>query len=119
MLIDCDSCAVRGRACRDCVVTVMLAAPTVRRAGADPGADTGTGIELDRQEQAAIAALAGSGLVPPLRLVARPVDPDEAGVLNWDHEPAPAAPRTQSGTAHRTGHRTGDAASRRHHREAG
>jgi hypothetical protein len=25
--------------------------------------------------------------VPPLRLVARPVDPDEAGVLNWDHEP--------------------------------
>ncbi|GLY18643.1 hypothetical protein LWF15_22635 [Kineosporia rhizophila] len=86
MLIDCDSCAVRGPACRDCVVTVLLGAPTVRRTGRDrlPG----TGIDLDGKEQAAIAVLAGSGLVPPLRLVARPVDPDEAGVLNWDHEPA-------------------------------
>ncbi|MDP9828236.1 hypothetical protein [Kineosporia succinea] len=44
-------------------------------------------IDLDAQEQAAIAVLAGAGLVPSLRLVVRPVDPDEAGVLNWDHEP--------------------------------
>jgi hypothetical protein len=60
MLIDCDACAVRGPACGDCVVTVLLGAPPA-------------GIELDRAEQAAIAVLAGSGLVPPLRLV--PVDP--------------------------------------------
>jgi hypothetical protein len=63
MLIDCDACAVRGPACGDCVVTVLLGAPPVRRA------DDATGIDLDGNEQAAIAVLAGSGLVPPLRLV--------------------------------------------------
>jgi len=61
MLIDCDTCAVRGPACGDCVVTVLLGAPPA-----------GVGVELDGAEQAAIAVLAGSGLVPPLRLV--PVD---------------------------------------------
>jgi hypothetical protein len=91
MLIDCDACAVRGPACRDCVVTVLLGAPSARPGR---GAHTpGTGIDLDHDEQAAIAVLAGSGLVPPLRLVARPTDPDEAGMLNWDHEPG-AAPRS-------------------------
>ena len=60
MLIDCDTCAVRGPACGDCVVTVLLGAPP---------ADTGDGMELDGAEQAAIAVLAGSGLVPPLRLL--------------------------------------------------
>src|SRR3954471_3674755 len=72
MLIDCDACAVRGPACGDCVVTVLLGAPPGRRAG------DGTGIDLDGNEQAAIAALAGSGLVPPLRLVA--ATPDEQPV---------------------------------------
>ena len=57
MLIDCDSCAVRGLACGDCVVTVLL--------GASPA-----GVELDDAEQAAISVLADQGLVPPLRLVA-------------------------------------------------
>jgi hypothetical protein len=60
MLIDCETCAVRGPACGDCVVTVLLGAPP---------ADTGGGMELDGAEQAAIAVLAGSGLVPPLRLL--------------------------------------------------
>jgi hypothetical protein len=64
MLIDCDACAARGPACEDCVVTVLLGAPPVRQA------DAGSGIDLDGDEQAAIAVLAGSGLVPPLRLVA-------------------------------------------------
>ena len=63
MLIDCDTCAVRGSACGDCVVTVLLAAAApVGRPSAEP-------VELDAAEQAAIAVLAGSGLVPPLRLV--------------------------------------------------
>jgi hypothetical protein len=63
MLIDCDSCAVRGPACGDCVVTVLLA-------GAPPRGLVATDqVELDAAEQAAIAVLAGSGLVPPLRLV--------------------------------------------------
>jgi hypothetical protein len=54
VIIDCDSCEVRGLACDDCVVSALLGGP--------PG-------ELDDGERAAIAALAGSGLVPPLRLV--------------------------------------------------
>jgi hypothetical protein len=64
MMIDCDTCAVRGLACGDCVVTVLLGAPPAIRPG-----DQETGIDLDGREQAAIAVLAGSGLIPPLRLV--------------------------------------------------
>ena len=55
MLIDCDACEVRGPACPDCVVSVLLGVP-------DDGA------ELDRTEQHAIGVLAAAGLVPPLRL---------------------------------------------------
>jgi hypothetical protein len=54
VIIDCDSCEVRGLACDDCVVSALLGGPPQ---------------ELDDGERAAIAALAGSGLVPPLRLV--------------------------------------------------
>ena len=60
MLIDCDTCAVRGLACGDCVVTVLLGGPA---------ADADGGVDLDAAERAAIQVLAGSGLVPPLRLV--------------------------------------------------
>lgn len=56
MNIDCDSCAARGPACGDCVVTVLLGAPP-------------EGVELDEAERRAIEALAESGLIPPLRLV--------------------------------------------------
>jgi hypothetical protein len=56
VLIDCDSCTVRGLACGDCVITVLLGVPPV-------------GVELDAADQAAISALAYQGLVPPLRLV--------------------------------------------------
>ncbi|HEY8828486.1 MAG TPA: hypothetical protein VIM17_12090 [Jatrophihabitantaceae bacterium] len=56
MLIDCDACSVRGGACRDCVVTVILNNP------ARP-------VELDEAEQYAVGSLAAVGLVPPLRLV--------------------------------------------------
>ncbi|HET9655820.1 MAG TPA: hypothetical protein VFP72_10735 [Kineosporiaceae bacterium] len=61
MFIDCDACTARGPACGDCVVTVLLRAA--------PQAVPGAGVDLDRAEQAAIAVLAGSGLIPPLRLV--------------------------------------------------
>ncbi|MBC7290134.1 MAG: hypothetical protein H5T83_02200 [Actinotalea sp.] len=57
MMIDCDGCAVRGDACSDCVVT-FLTIP-VRSRGP---------VDLDPAERDAIAVLAGSGLVPPLRL---------------------------------------------------
>jgi hypothetical protein len=59
VLIDCDDCAVRGLACEDCVVTVLLSRPA-------------SGVRLDDDERVAIGALAESGLVPPLRLVSRP-----------------------------------------------
>jgi hypothetical protein len=56
VLIDCDSCAVRGPACGDCVVSVLL--------GAAP-----SGVELDETEQQALRHLAEAGMVPRLRLV--------------------------------------------------
>ena len=58
MLIDCDTCEVRGDACGDCVVSVLLGAP--------PG-----GVDIDPEEQRALRVLAESGLVPQLRLVPR------------------------------------------------
>ena len=53
--IDCDTCAVRGPACQDCVVTVLLGPPHE--------------LALDDDAQRALEVLAGSGLVPPLRMV--------------------------------------------------
>ena len=54
--IDCDTCVVRGLACHDCVVTVLLGPPPE--------------LGFDEDEQRALDVLAGSGLVPPLRMVA-------------------------------------------------
>lgn len=53
--IDCDTCLVRGLHCHDCVVSVLLGPPPE--------------LEIDDDEQRALAVLADSGLVPPLRLV--------------------------------------------------
>ncbi len=68
MIIDCGTCEVRDLACGDCVVTVLLGAPPV-------------GVELDASERDAIEALAGSGMVPPLRLVpsSSPAGPSHYG----------------------------------------
>jgi hypothetical protein len=60
--IDCDTCLVRGLACHDCVVTVLLGPPPE--------------LSLDPDEQAALSVLADSGLVPPLRLVTPVTGPD-------------------------------------------
>lgn len=54
--VDCDRCRARGPTCEDCVITVLLGTPV-------------TAVDLDADEQAALAALAESGLVPPLRLI--------------------------------------------------
>jgi len=59
MLIDCSTCSVRGTGCSDCVVSALLGPP-----------------DLDAQEQAAVAVLARSGLVSPLRLVPNHQPPD-------------------------------------------
>jgi hypothetical protein len=95
MMIDCDSCTVRGAACTDCVVT-FLTIPVRPAAGAGTSAGVGAAraphgpgpagagttspgaagtppaagtVDLDDGERAAIDVLAMSGLVPPLRLV--------------------------------------------------
>lgn len=58
MIVDCDRCEVRGTACQDCVITILLGAP--------PG-----GIELDGTERWALGTLAEAGVVPHLQLVDR------------------------------------------------
>jgi len=61
MQIDCDECAMQHTAaCLDCVVGHLL------RDALGP-------IEVDRDQAAALAALAEAGLVPKLRLVRRAV----------------------------------------------
>lgn len=56
VIIDCDRCLVRGPACTDCVVTMLLGGPP-------------QGEQIEEDELVALAALSGGGLVPPLRLV--------------------------------------------------
>ncbi|MGH3718413.1 MAG: hypothetical protein ACRDRI_06125 [Pseudonocardiaceae bacterium] len=75
MIVDCDRCEVRGGACQDCVITLLLGAP--------PG-----GVELDGTERRALDTLAEAGMVPRLRLVDRhqgrvvtPVATDSGGHL--------------------------------------
>ena len=92
MIIDCDTCTVRGAACADCVVTFLtipvraatgpLGGPTSPEpssarvdlpAGLAPVGMPGDAqprpVELDAAEREAIGVLAASGLVPPLRMV--------------------------------------------------
>ena len=72
MIVDCDSCEVRGNACGDCVIGVLLGAPSPC-ALPYPAADTPFGaplVQLDAPERRALDVLAEQGLVPKLRLVA-------------------------------------------------
>ena len=61
MIVDCDRCEVRGLACQDCVITVLLGAPP-------------SGVELDGTERLALDPLAEAGMVPHLQLVDRDGD---------------------------------------------
>lgn len=54
--IDCGSCAVRGPACGDCMVTALL------------GAEHEV-VEFCSDEVTALRAMTSEGLLPPLRLV--------------------------------------------------
>jgi hypothetical protein len=75
MLIDCATCVARHVACRDCIVTVLLAQPAPASAPdphpvpADRFIDLESPIDLDQDERDALGTLARAGLVPPLRLV--------------------------------------------------
>jgi hypothetical protein len=65
VIVDCDTCVARGPACGDCVVTSLLGLPEWWATEGVPG-----------EEMTALAVLADSGLVPPLRLL--PLVSDEA-----------------------------------------
>lgn len=60
MLIDCETCVMLDVACRDCVVT-FLTVPGESAGRAEQG--------FTSAESRAVAVLAHSGLVKPLRLV--------------------------------------------------
>lgn len=60
MHIDCDRCEMRGLACSDCVVSVLLGEAVP---------------ELGGEEQRAIGVLSEAGLVPPLRMAASDDEP--------------------------------------------
>lgn len=62
LVIDCGRCEVRGDACSDCVVSVLLGAPPA--------------VEWDGEERRAVDALAEAGMVPRLRLVEGDSGPD-------------------------------------------
>jgi hypothetical protein len=101
MLIDCDTCTVRGTGCTDCVVTVLLGAPPgwegvdpvvvpmtgrARTTAPAPAAEDvvvpppGVVVEFDDVERRAVRALAEFGLVPPLRHRGGPGPADGGGV---------------------------------------
>jgi hypothetical protein len=55
-IIDCVECAMEGTtACDDCVVTFIV------------GREPGTAVVVDVEEERAVRALSGAGLVPGLR----------------------------------------------------
>ncbi|TQL69276.1 hypothetical protein FB381_3181 [Nocardioides albertanoniae] len=84
--IDCDTCLVRGLACHDCVVTVLLGPPPE--------------LTIEDEERRALDVLAGGGLVPPLRMVeatgAVPVCDDHPGSAT-DSPDSTIGPATDSG----------------------
>jgi hypothetical protein len=56
MIVDCDTCPVRGTHCGDCVVTVLMSPASA-------------GLPLDPLEQKAVATLVEAGLVDRSRVV--------------------------------------------------
>jgi hypothetical protein len=83
MLIDCDTCTVRGEACADCVVTVLLGAP---RVGAPPGwAPADPRVVPLRRRTAAAGAVGESGTAAaPDATVHSRHDSPESGNRNSD-----------------------------------
>ncbi|MBY6351118.1 hypothetical protein [Rhodococcoides corynebacterioides] len=72
MIVDCGDCSVRGDACSDCVVSVLLGVPAVPSAPDDAPANGlahARRLRLEQDEQEAMRVLADGGLIPRLRLV--------------------------------------------------
>jgi hypothetical protein len=75
MLIDCDTCKVRGQACGECVVSLLFGqAPPVSDAGSAPVADAGADAERRALQVLAdagfeVTVLSRADVRSPLRLV--------------------------------------------------
>lgn len=71
MVIDCDTCTVRGLACGDCVISVLLGHPGMPAPARAPDGipEAGTVVEIGTDEHRALDVLAEAGMVPRLRLV--------------------------------------------------
>ena len=72
MIVDCGDCSVRGDACSDCVVSVLLgvpAVPSVPDVAPVGGLAHARRLRLEQDEQEAMRVLADGGLIPRLRLV--------------------------------------------------
>jgi hypothetical protein len=74
VIIDCERCEVRGTACGDCVVGVLLGMPGVPSRDVPvtavvSGPSGATEVQLDAAERRALEILADQGLIPRLRLV--------------------------------------------------
>jgi hypothetical protein len=92
MIVDCDRCEVRGGACQDCVITVLLGSPP-------------SGVELGSPERSELDTLAEAGMAPRLQLVDRHAD-DET---TWSMTDINAHPRNDAERSATVGER-----SRRH-----
>ncbi len=69
LIVDCDRCSARPRACADCAISALLGVP-----------DSDSPPALSGEEQRVLGLFADSGLIPPLRLVPRDVpEPGEPG----------------------------------------
>jgi hypothetical protein len=88
VLIDCDTCTVRGQGCDDCVVTVLLGAPPGWR-GSDP-----TVVPLTRRaaaeavpgERRPVAGAAGAVAGPPAGARDRSSTGDAPGSTGGDRD---------------------------------
>lgn len=69
MLIDCDSCSVRGSACGGCFVAALLGGPPLERADGEAGLGPDGPVRevafaaLGPEEQAAVEVLRAGGLL--------------------------------------------------------
>ncbi|WP_255426106.1 hypothetical protein [Pseudonocardia sp. C8] len=109
MIVDCDRCEVRGTACGDCVIGVLMEVPEIDRPipylPVDPPGPAGTAggaghgpVEFAEAERRALQVLADQGLVPQLRLVApaaRPARRADPPLLPVPEVP-PGAPRRRA-----------------------
>ena len=71
MIIDCDSCIMRDIACKDCVVSVLISAPSNQ--SHEPS-------ELGLEEARVIDLLSSRGMIPPLRYAQIEAESDNSQV---------------------------------------